>query len=235
MRQYAAIKKEHPNALLFFRLGDFYELFFDDAIDAATILDLALTSVGSGTGTNGYIDVVVHVDAPGVLDLTLGVYDPNPPPSSISVSVVASPSSPSPGSPVTFTATSTTGIRLVSTVGVPANYGLLPQRLEYLQTLARLCRKHGALFIADEVQSGMGRTGRMWASDHFQLAPDILTVAKGIASGMPLVLVERTAPSFRLGTTLSVKSCFLMAMFSTTTSITGGPPRGPGARRRSPG
>ncbi|MBI4903254.1 MAG: acetyl ornithine aminotransferase family protein [Acidobacteria bacterium] len=40
--------------------------------------------------------------------------------------------------------------------------------------------------IADEVQSGMGRTGKMWASDHFGLVPDILTVAKGIASGMPL-------------------------------------------------
>src|SRR6516162_9545229 len=44
MRQYAAIKKEHPNALLFFRLGDFYELFFDDAIVAARELQITLTS-----------------------------------------------------------------------------------------------------------------------------------------------------------------------------------------------
>ena len=44
MRQYAAVKKEHPNALLFFRLGDFYELFFDDAVVAANELQITLTS-----------------------------------------------------------------------------------------------------------------------------------------------------------------------------------------------
>ena len=44
MRQYAAIKKEHPNALLFFRLGDFYELFFDDAVLASKELQITLTS-----------------------------------------------------------------------------------------------------------------------------------------------------------------------------------------------
>src|SRR5258706_16205756 len=44
MRQYAAIKKQHPNALLFFRLGDFYELFYDDAVTAARELQITLTS-----------------------------------------------------------------------------------------------------------------------------------------------------------------------------------------------
>src|SRR5437588_11453423 len=44
MRQYTAIKKEHPNALLFFRLGDFYELFFDDAVTASRELQITLTS-----------------------------------------------------------------------------------------------------------------------------------------------------------------------------------------------
>src|SRR5512142_1123638 len=44
MRQYAAIKKEHPQALLFFRLGDFYELFFDDAVTASRELQITLTS-----------------------------------------------------------------------------------------------------------------------------------------------------------------------------------------------
>src|SRR5258708_12636874 len=44
MRQYAAIKKQHPNALLFFRLGDFYELFFEDAVVAARELQITLTS-----------------------------------------------------------------------------------------------------------------------------------------------------------------------------------------------
>jgi DNA mismatch repair protein MutS len=52
MRQYAAIKKEHPNALLFFRLGDFYELFFDDAVLAARELQITLTSRNKEKGTN---------------------------------------------------------------------------------------------------------------------------------------------------------------------------------------
>ena len=56
----------------------------------------------------------------------------------------------------------------------------------FFEELATLARKHGILLIHDEVQCGMGRTGRMWASDHFGVTPDILTSAKGIASGMPL-------------------------------------------------
>ena len=56
----------------------------------------------------------------------------------------------------------------------------------FFEELERMARSHGILLIADEVQSGMGRTGRMWASEHFGLVPDILAVAKGIASGMPL-------------------------------------------------
>lgn len=57
---------------------------------------------------------------------------------------------------------------------------------EFLQELERIAHRHGMLLICDEVQSGMGRTGKMWASDHFEITPDILTVAKGIASGMPV-------------------------------------------------
>src|SRR5204863_4619926 len=52
--------------------------------------------------------------------------------------------------------------------------------------LSRLGRQHGILLVFDEVQSGMGRTGKMFASEHFGVVPDILTVAKGIASGLPL-------------------------------------------------
>ncbi|MGA9413130.1 MAG: DNA mismatch repair protein MutS, partial [Terriglobales bacterium] len=52
MRQYAAIKKEHPNALLFFRLGDFYELFFDDAVLAARELQITLTSRNKEKGVD---------------------------------------------------------------------------------------------------------------------------------------------------------------------------------------
>ena len=56
----------------------------------------------------------------------------------------------------------------------------------FLDELRALCDEHGILLIFDEVQSGMGRTGRLWASEHSGVKPDIVTSAKGIASGMPL-------------------------------------------------
>jgi len=56
----------------------------------------------------------------------------------------------------------------------------------FLAELAALAKKHGILLVFDEVQSGMGRTGKMWAADHFNAVPDILASAKGIASGLPL-------------------------------------------------
>jgi len=64
---------------------------------------------------------------------------------------------------------------------------VIPPR-EFLQGLERLCREHGILLIVDEVQSGVGRTGKWWACEHFGITPDILCVAKGIASGLPLGL-----------------------------------------------
>jgi 4-aminobutyrate aminotransferase len=64
--------------------------------------------------------------------------------------------------------------------------GYLPAPKEFLVELQRICRQHGILLVADEVQSGMGRTGRWWGGDHADLEPDIVCVAKGIASGMPL-------------------------------------------------
>ncbi len=57
---------------------------------------------------------------------------------------------------------------------------------KFFDELSRVANQNGILLICDEVQSGMGRTGKMWASEHFDLVPDILAVAKGIASGMPL-------------------------------------------------
>ena len=63
-------------------------------------------------------------------------------------------------------------------------YIVPPQK--FFDELTRITEKHGILLVCDEVQSGMGRTGKMWASEHFHLAPDIMTVAKGIASGLPL-------------------------------------------------
>ena len=56
----------------------------------------------------------------------------------------------------------------------------------FFDELARITAKYGILLICDEVQSGVGRTGKMWASEHFHAVPDIMAVAKGIASGLPL-------------------------------------------------
>jgi 4-aminobutyrate aminotransferase len=56
----------------------------------------------------------------------------------------------------------------------------------FLSRLREVTRRHGIMLIADEVQCGMGRTGRMFASEHFDLEPDMITLAKGIASGLPL-------------------------------------------------
>ena len=57
---------------------------------------------------------------------------------------------------------------------------------QFLQRLRELTRQNGMMLVLDEVQSGMGRTGRMFAAEHFDLMSDIVTVAKGIASGLPL-------------------------------------------------
>jgi 4-aminobutyrate aminotransferase len=57
---------------------------------------------------------------------------------------------------------------------------------DFFPRLRELCDKHGILLVCDEVQAGMGRTGKMWACQHYGVEPDIITSAKGIASGMPL-------------------------------------------------
>jgi 4-aminobutyrate aminotransferase len=67
--------------------------------------------------------------------------------------------------------------------------GYLPAPAEFLQGLERICHKYGIMLVADEVQSGMGRTGKWWGVDHAGVEPDILCSAKGIASGMPLCAV----------------------------------------------
>jgi 4-aminobutyrate aminotransferase len=57
---------------------------------------------------------------------------------------------------------------------------------EFLRGLRRVCDEHGILLVLDEIQSGFGRTGRFWAMEHFGVQPDILVMAKGLASGLPL-------------------------------------------------
>jgi 4-aminobutyrate aminotransferase len=57
---------------------------------------------------------------------------------------------------------------------------------DFLPRLRRLCDRYGILLVADEIQSGMGRTGKMWAVQHWGVEPDVVLAAKGIASGLPL-------------------------------------------------
>ncbi|HKM80465.1 MAG TPA: acetyl ornithine aminotransferase family protein [Candidatus Acidoferrum sp.] len=64
--------------------------------------------------------------------------------------------------------------------------GFIPAPLFFLQELQRICNKHGIMLILDEVQSGMGRTGKMWAYDYAGIRPDIVLTAKGLGSGMPI-------------------------------------------------
>jgi len=63
---------------------------------------------------------------------------------------------------------------------------------QFLQKLRELCTREGILMVADEVQTGFGRTGSWFASEHFGIVPDIITMAKGIASGFPLSAVGST-------------------------------------------
>jgi 4-aminobutyrate aminotransferase len=72
----------------------------------------------------------------------------------------------------------------VEAVQGEGGYVVPPQK--FMTELARVAKQNGILLIFDEVQSGMGRTGKMWAAEHFDAVPDIFAVAKGIASGLPL-------------------------------------------------
>lgn len=67
--------------------------------------------------------------------------------------------------------------------------GYVPAPPVFMKELRRICDQHGILLVADEVQSGMGRTGKWWAIEHTGVQPDIVCSAKGIASGMPLSVV----------------------------------------------
>jgi len=71
--------------------------------------------------------------------------------------------------------------------------GFIPAPGRYLRGLRAYCDQIGALWIDDEVQAGMGRTGRWWAVDHFDLEPDLVCTAKALASGFPLAAVVGTA------------------------------------------
>ena len=69
---------------------------------------------------------------------------------------------------------------------------VVPPR-DYFRILQDICRKHGIVFIADEVQSGIGRTGKWFASEHFGIEPDLITTAKSLGGGLPIAAVTGRA------------------------------------------
>jgi 4-aminobutyrate aminotransferase/(S)-3-amino-2-methylpropionate transaminase len=71
--------------------------------------------------------------------------------------------------------------------------GFVPAPVEYVQVLAAFARQHGMLFIADEIQTGFGRTGKLFASEHYGLVPDLIATAKSLAGGLPLAAVTGRA------------------------------------------
>lgn len=67
--------------------------------------------------------------------------------------------------------------------------GFITPPLNFFQNIIEICRENGILFIADEIQSGMGRTGKMFAIEHWDVVPDIIILAKSLAAGLPLSAV----------------------------------------------
>jgi len=76
---------------------------------------------------------------------------------------------------------------------VQGEAGFLPAPHDFLVGLRRMCDEHGIVFVADEVQTGFGRTGRLFALEHYGIEADLMTVAKSIAAGLPLSGVIGTA------------------------------------------
>ncbi|NMO96652.1 acetylornithine transaminase [Paenibacillus lemnae] len=80
--------------------------------------------------------------------------------------------------------TSTTAAIMIEMV--QAEGGVYPVEPEFVEAVSELCRQHGLLLIVDEVQTGMGRTGKLFAYEHYGIEPDIFTSAKGLGSGFPV-------------------------------------------------
>jgi 4-aminobutyrate aminotransferase len=89
---------------------------------------------------------------------------------------------------------------LVETIQGEGGYIIPPAG--FYPALRKLCDQHGILLILDEVQSGMGRTGKWWAIEHFGVEPDMIVAAKGIASGMPLgaCVARKSVMDWQIGT-----------------------------------
>jgi 4-aminobutyrate aminotransferase len=67
--------------------------------------------------------------------------------------------------------------------------GFIPMPVEFVEALKRICRQHGVLYVADEVQSGCGRTGPVWAIEHLNVEPDLIVAGKTLGGGLPLAAV----------------------------------------------
>lgn len=67
--------------------------------------------------------------------------------------------------------------------------GFVPAPVTFMRELRRLCSAHGIVLIIDEIQTGFGRTGKMWAYEHYDLEPDLVTMAKSLGGGLPLSAV----------------------------------------------
>lgn len=81
--------------------------------------------------------------------------------------------------------------------------GVIPATREYLEAARRACDAHGALLVFDEIQSGFGRSGHLYAYQHYGVVPDVLTSAKGLGGGFPvaaMLCTERAATSMTYGT-----------------------------------
>jgi LysW-gamma-L-lysine/LysW-L-ornithine aminotransferase len=79
--------------------------------------------------------------------------------------------------------------------------GVYPASMEYLRAARRICDERGALLIVDEIQTGFGRTGKMFAIQHYGITPDLLTCAKSLAGGVPIgaVLIGRSVKNLTPG------------------------------------
>ncbi|MDF2815793.1 MAG: acetylornithine transaminase [Paenibacillus sp.] len=69
--------------------------------------------------------------------------------------------------------------------------GVIPATPAFIQEVVRLCEEHNLLLIADEIQTGMGRTGKLFAYEHYGVEPDIMTLAKGLGSGFPIGAMQK--------------------------------------------
>lgn len=80
--------------------------------------------------------------------------------------------------------------------------GVIPAKPEWVKTLAQICEEHDILLMVDEIQTGIGRTGTLFAYEQYEIEPDVITVAKGLGSGFPIgamIAKEKAAKAFDPG------------------------------------